>query len=589
MMLEALVALAERKGLLNDQSLVKRRVDYQVRLADDGRVLGVISLGEEGRGLRLEAPVPPPNRTSAVTPGFLVDNTKYAFGVPKAEKNSGPDERAIKTARRCLSAFENEIRVAAEATRDEGLMTVCTFLQRLLDDHGAERQRLNDLAPEGGWNGNEVIAFIRDSDGSIYVHERPLVRAYWASIRGGETAGSTRRRCLVTGLISSPVRIHGVVGPLPKPAQTSGVRLVSFNQESFKSQGFQDHGANAPISQRAADGYVRALNWLLRIENKRRPSGLMIGPDAVLVFWTRDGNDTADVLLSLFAPDSASDEDLRASFEAAWKGLVPREVDATKFYALTLSGNTSRLVVRDWLETTAAEAKANVRRYFEDLALDGDDAPLSISRLLRSLEATPSAANEKHGLSSALATRLMNSALRGAPFPRELLHTALSRLRVPPSDREWRGTIRARVALIKATLLRLQPDQEVTVSLDETNQSVPYLLGRLFAAVEKLQADALGDVNASLRDRYFGSASATPAFVFPRLLDLSNHHASKAESEGKGWSERIKAEIMNRLPAEGAFPRTLRLEERGLFAVGYYHQREAFFAKRKSPEGEAAG
>ena len=119
------------------------------------------------------------------------------------------------------------------------------------------------------------------------------------------------------------------------------------------------------------------------------------------------------------------------------------------------------------------------------------------------------------------------------------------------------------------------------MSLEETSSSVPYLLGRLFAAMEKLQGDALGDVNASLRDRYFGSASATPALVFPRLLRVSAHHASKAESERRGWAERVKAQIVDRLPAQ-AFPRTLDLEEQGLFAVGYYHQRQAFFTPRKA-------
>lgn len=117
------------------------------------------------------------------------------------------------------------------------------------------------------------------------------------------------------------------------------------------------------------------------------------------------------------------------------------------------------------------------------------------------------------------------------------------------------------------------------MSLDETSSAVPYLLGRLFAAMEKLQSDALGDLNASLRDRYFGAASSTPALVFPRLLRVSAHHASKAEGERRGWAERVKAQIVERLPAK-PFPRTLTLEDQGLFAIGYYHQRQAFYTPR---------
>lgn len=587
-MLEALVALAERKGLLEDPSFVKRPVHFQLRISADGQPLALVPLGDEGRGRVLDVPVLPPNRTSGVTPAFLVDNAQYVFALPKRKKGETPNERAIQRARACFDAFAVEVSAASAATGDDGLAAVQSFLERLRSSSPAAIDTLTGMASDHEWTGNECIAFLLDADGVAYVHDRPAVRAYWSSKRSAASNEGVPQRCLVTGAIAPAARFHEAVKRLPEPAQTSGARLVSFNHAAFNSQHFED-GANAPVCQRAADGYVRALNWLLEKEGERRfRSGFAVGSEAALVFWTRDDNDTADVLLSLFSPEFANDEDLRSVLESAWKGLAPRDVDATKFYALTLSGNASRVVVRDWLETTAADVKANVRRYFDDLAIDGDDGPLPIRSLLRSLEATPSAANDKRGLSPVLATRLIHAALRGAPFPRELLHSALTRLRVPPREREWRGTLRARVALIKATLLRLHPDQEVTVSLDETNESVPYLLGRLFAAIEKLQADALGDVNASLRDRYFGSASATPALVFPRLLRVSMHHASKAESDHRGWAERIKAQIVERLPAQGAFPRTLDLDAQGLFAVGYYHQRQAFFTPRSKPEGEAA-
>ena len=583
MMLEALVALAERKGLLEDPSFGKRVVNFQLRISKDGQPLGIVPLGDDGRGIAISAPVPP-KRTVAVAPTFLVDNAQYVLGLPKRSRGgAAPNARSVERARECLRAFAAEVREACEHTGDAGLRAIRAFLDRLEADP-SEAARVTAMAPDHDWSGDECIVVLLDTDGSTYIHERPEVRAYWAGKRSAASDMGTPQRCLVTGALAPPARLHDVVKRIPE-AQSSGASLVSFNAPAFESQHFEQ-GANAPVSQRAADGYVRALNWLLEKEGERRfRSGLAVGSDAVLVFWTRDDNETTDVLLSLFSPEAETDEDLRAVYEAAWKGLAPRDVDTTKFYALTLSGNASRVVVRDWLETTAADVKANVRRYFEDLALDGDDAPIPIRSLLRSLEATPSATTDKRGLSPVLATRLIHAALRGSPFPRELLHSALARLRVPPGEREWRGTLRARVALIKATLLRLHPAQEITVSLDETNQSVPYLLGRLFAAIEKLQADALGDINASLRDRYFGSASATPALVFPRLLRVSMHHASKAESEHRGWAERIKAEIVNRLPAQGAFPRTLDLVSQGLFAVGYYHQRQAFFTPRKTPEG----
>jgi CRISPR-associated protein Csd1 len=585
MMLEALVALAERKGLLADPSYAMRTVHYQLRIAADGRPLALLPLGEDGRGADVDAPVVP-KRTGNLKPAFLVDTAEWVFGLPKRKKGAATGAGAADKAAKYFEAFARQVCVAANANGDEGLAAFRRFLERIMADPEGERGRLMAMASDHEWTGDECIAVARDADGTSYIHERPAVRAYWAGEHSAASNAGVAQRCLVTGMLAPPTRLHDSVKRIPG-AQTSGASLVSFNADAFESQHLKQ-GANAPVSQRAANGYVRALNWLLEEEGKRRfRSGVAMGSDAVLVFWTRDDNETADVLLSLLSPEADTDEDLRALYQAAWKGLQPKDVDATRFYALTLSGNASRVVVRDWLETTAAAAKANVRRYFEDLSLDEDHAPIPVRSLLRSLEATPRAANDKRGLSPVLATRLVDAALRGSPFPRELLQCALARLRVPPGEREWRGTLRARIALIKAILLRLHPPQEVTVSLDETNGSVPYLLGRLFAAIERLQADALGDINASLRDRYFGAASATPALVFPRLLRASIHHASKAESERRGWAERIKGEIVNRLPATGAFPKTLDLVSQGVFAVGYYHQRQSFFTPRKKAESES--
>lgn len=175
----------------------------------------------------------------------------------------------------------------------------------------------------------------------------------------------------------------------------------------------------------------------------------------------------------------------------------------------------------------------------------------------------------------------MLCALRGSRFPTEILAAALRRLRLP-SDKYDRQRLHDRCSLIKAVLnrqYRAAQRKELSVSLDEACKETPYLLGRLFAVIERLQGAALGDVNASIRDKFFGSASTRPALVFPRLLQLSVHHAAKAENSG--WLEKIKSEIVGGLPP-ARFPATLPLEDQGLFAIGYYHQRQRFFEKRES-------
>jgi CRISPR-associated protein Csd1 len=588
MILQALVSYAERKGLLEDTSCEKRAVHFQLRLDVSGRVLALVPLGDSDRGLHLLVPTMP-KRSSGITPGFLVDNAAYVLGVPKRKKGSAPTDRDEERAQRCLEAFTAKAKVAFEATGDDALGAVVRFLERLRNEP-AGRASVLSLARGYAWTGDETIAFVLDTDGTAYVHERPRVRAHWALQRGQASDDAPPQPCLVTGAWAAPARLHGSIKRIPE-AQSSGAALVSFNAPAFTSHSFEQ-GSNAPVSPRAADGYVRALNHMLERDGEKRRfrSGVAVGQDAVILFWTRDEDPTADVLLSLLDPFAADEEQMRATLEAAWKGLAPAELDSDAFYALTVSGNASRVVVRDWFASTAGEVKRNVRRYFEDLALDGPPEPTPIPRLLRTLEATPTAAGDKRGLTTSLATRLFRSALYGAPFPREILAAALARIRVPPREQEWRGTLRCRIGLIKATLIRMNPGrrEEIPVSLDPKNLSVPYLLGRLFAAIERLQGIALGDVNASIRDKYFGAASATPALVFPRLIRVSMHHANKAERDRHAWPERIKAEVLAALPAE-PFPRILTLEEQGLFAIGYYHQRQAFFTKHAVDDREVSG
>ena len=155
-------------------------------------------------------------------------------------------------------------------------------------------------------------------------------------------------------------------------------------------------------------------------------------------------------------------------------------------------------------------------------------------------------------------------------------------MRLPPDKKNPKGYLKERCAIIKATLIRLSPDRRIPVSLDESNSQTAYLLGRLFAVLERLQGTAQGDLNATIRDRYYGSASSNPALVFPRLLKLSFHHVAKAEEKGK-WLEALKSKIMGNLPAQ-PFPSILPLEEQGLFTIGYYHQREDFFTSKEDRE-----
>lgn len=290
MMLEALVALAEREGLLEDTSYGKRLAHVQVRIDDEGTVLGVVPLGDQGKGQVMSLPSAP-KRTVGIAPAFLVDNAQYALGIPKRKKGAVADQRATERARECASAFAATLEEASKASEDVGLRAVAAF-QRKLE---GERDRIIAMSPGREWTGDETIVFVRDADGEMYIHARPAVRAYWASKRS-EPSTARSQRCLVTGAMAPAARLHDVIKRIPE-AQKAGASLVSFNAPAFTSHGFAQ-GANAPVSQRAADGYVRALNWLLERDGERRfRSGLLVGGDSVMLFWTRDRHAISDILL----------------------------------------------------------------------------------------------------------------------------------------------------------------------------------------------------------------------------------------------------------------------------------------------------
>ncbi|XXF79370.1 type I-C CRISPR-associated protein Cas8c/Csd1 [Myxococcaceae bacterium GXIMD 01537] len=574
MMLAALNEFARERKLTDDPLYEEKPVDFLLRISGEGRFIGMEpTQGEDGKGKKLAIPRIP-QRSVNIAAGFFVDNPKYVLGFDKeaGAAKGGKDKRAAR-----LAAFLEQVQaVVAEKTTPEA-RAVEAFLQ-------SEKERGRALAWQDAdkWTGSELIAFVV-GDATSLVHELPGIRAHWERRASEQRAQGCTAVCLVTGREATVARTHLKLKNVPN-AQSSGASLVSFNAKAFESHGLEQ-GDNAPISEDAALGYAMALNNMLeKTPQRRHQQGVSLGDDSVLVFWTRGAPQAEGWCLSLVDP---SEKDLERFAESPFNGVEPAELkDPSAFYGMVLAGNAGRVVVRTWFTSTVGEVKGNVMRYFDDLRIGSAPArPTPIWRLLKAVE-TPAG----RGLAPAVAGRMAEAALLGRPFPRQLLFAALDRLQLPPSKPELeREQLRLRAALIKAYLLRdpTQPKPlEVTVSLDKNNRAQPYVLGRLFAVLERLQSTALGDVNATIRDRYFGAASRNPAMVFPRLMQLSVHHASKAAEQGR-WLERVKSEVVGLLPSEKSFPSILKLEDQGLFAVGYYHQREDFFTKRAPSEGGA--
>ena len=286
-------------------------------------------------------------------------------------------------------------------------------------------------------------------------------------------------------------------------------------------------------------------------------------------------------------PKGATDEQqsatVREALEKVAKGRAdlpsaPVLMDEVEFFVLGLAPNAARLSVRYWLANSFAAFANALDKHGADLAIApppwGEKAP-SVQRLLVK---TTALLEKFDNIPPGVAGEVMRAVLTGGSYPRTWLAAAIIRLRAGDDpSRGWHA------AAIKACINRMSKEEPLPVTLEPDNPSPAYQLGRLFAVLESAQYAALGRVNASIADRYYGAASATPARVFGALLRGAKTHISDARKRGKGgWIEPKLGEIIARLPPD--LPKTLRLEDQGRFAVGYYHERASRPAKAYGEE-----
>ena len=98
---------------------------------------------------------------------------------------------------------------------------------------------------------------------------------------------------------------------------------------------------------------------------------------------------------------------------------------------------------------------------------------------------------------------------------------------------------------------------------------LPYCCGAMLAVYGAIQTAALGDVNASVIDRYYGSAIQTPALVMGTLSHRAKNHLSNLSGGAKHYYETILGELTRKI-GDRHFPTTLNLEQQSEFSLGYY-------------------
>lgn len=542
-----------------------KAIPFLIVLDAQGRFVSIQDT-REGEGKKKEAKrflVPKgEKRTVGIKANLLWDNAEYALGA---------DPRGRSDTRERHAAFVARIKSGVPGERPE----TRALLAFLAADPLTQIQGSSDAEPL--WReileSNPNLAFRLDGSSSLSICD--ALRPDISGVVGGDEADGI---CLITGKPAVIARIHASVGGV-RGAQSSGAALVSFNLAAFRSFG-KDQNHNAPVSESGAFAYTTALNHLLAKDSSQK---LLVG-DTTTVFWSERKTDFEGSFGAFFgfAPKDDPDSEARAVkalYESAFTGNLATEGD-TRFFVLGLAPNAARLSVRFWHQDTLAGLTEKLRHHFDDLEIvlsPKDPGHRALMGLLCNLVLE----NKADNVPPNLLGPVIRAILSGSPYPQTLLHLAIRRIRAE------RTVTRARAAVLKAVLnraLRQRPtdEKEITVSLDPTNLSPGYRLGRLFAVLEKIQEDAQPGINATIRDRYYGAASSSPASVFPQLLKLKNHHLAKLENPSfRGAHEKRLGEIIDGI---AEMPAHLRMEEQARFAIGYYHQRQALFTKSTKPE-----
>jgi CRISPR-associated protein Csd1 len=394
-----------------------------------------------------------------------------------------------------------------------------------------------------------------------------------------------QKMCSICGSNKYPVGDipHGMVKRVPA-GQSSGCALVSYNKPAFESYGLTGNN-NSSVCSHCANAYVEALNWLLSngtevsIEAKKKPKKTFIysnrkriGDDSALVFWLK--NDVETEILDIL--DTPSEDSINKLINSPFASLPQNSTETQPFYGITLSGAAARIAVRDWIQTCLHDVKQCINQWFQDVRIfKGSSAGNPAQLFYPSIHALVNAFKREGDTNGQIAgragTTLWNTAIRGGALPLWILSSILMRLRAE------QGKVTAeRAALIKLFLVRnnnIKKGESSMERLDEINKDTAYLCGRLFAVLERLQYHSQGDLNAGIGERFFTAASSTPALAFGRLMKLAKQHLTKLMGEKPGLAVNIDKEIQSILADVHSFPITLRLEEQGMFALGYYHQK----------------
>ena len=570
--------------LPQDGYSVVGNVGWNLVLREDGSISAILPhvkdvvVGKKTKTVGLDETFPFRKSIPGIAAETIDHREKYLFGLEWDK-----EAQALVAGKKAIEAFEKcrEVNLAfLDGLSDPLVAAYCAFLRRWQPERETQNAFLTTLGK--AYQGAKFVITLYGAE-TQPLNSLLSVRERWK--RSLESSPEDEKdavvgQCAVSGKTGPLARLHdsvsGIKGGLAE------VSLVCFNKPAFESYG-RKQSYNSSISVESMKKYTKALKYLAS-----SPKHKQIIDDMTILFWANTAG-AEEPYLDVFSfavfpsQEGLSDEDLKSVFIrlAAGKMSDLAGIDvSTQFYVLGIKPNSSRLSVKIFERNSFGKMMRNVAKHCRDMSFSPEDRQLSLWEIDWALQSPLT--NE--AVDPALQAKLLLAVIKGTPYPQSMLTTAVRRCKTDHDDakKKFYAVSSTRARIIKACLIRKNIISEGEYNmLQENSTDTAYNLGRLFAVLEKVQTEALGDINATIKDKYFSSACATPYLVFPRLLKLAQPHLAKLDEGNRIYKDKLMQEILSKIDG---FPKTCDTQRQGMFILGYYQQKQKFYEKKDKGE-----
>lgn len=578
-------------------------VNYNLVLNADGKITEILPytkteiMGKKAKEVPRDELFPFRNSVSGIAAETIEHREKYLFGIDWDK--SGEKLAITKNSRLAFAKCKEKNLAFLDGLSSPVIDAFRNFLQCWEPEKELENPILMALGKKYGG-----AKFVVTTENDVAVHcslnRDPLAREKWKTVLHNRPVPNDAviGQCSISGKYGQIARIHDNLTGVPGGLAT-GVNIVCLKSSAFWSYDRKE-SYNSSVSQEIMEKYTKAFNYLTSAPNHKQ-----VLDDITLLCWAMTKGSEKPYLQAFNAgagfphlvPEDAAEtargeretqekslasifSQLAQGKEADWKGFGINE--AVEFYLLGVKPNSSRLAIKIFEHNSFGTMMQNIGKHHADMRLSPADKQIPLWLLGKALK---SPVASKDALPPDLSAKILQSILKGTPYPRYMLDTAVRRVKTDQDDqkKKFYAVSRDRVRVIKACLTRMNMIKRGELNMLNTqNKDGAYNCGRLFAVLEMIQQKALPGINATIKDKFFSSACSTPYLVFPRLLKLSQNHLGKLDKGSVIFYEKHIQEILSNLG--DSFPKAMSMEKQGMFILGYYQQKEKFFEKKD--EGE---